>query len=163
MGCNMSSPTKLRRADQGGASQEIGLLARPALRPHFLCPTCARMCRRSRHLRNLRFDYNADGDTLSESVLERFKHKSFEDFQSDRAANQKSTCHLCSIIRSVIECYGNQREQESNPHTPLTLALVRSGVFGNVLWRIQLSLGDKKLDPCIEIASATCAFGSENF
>lgn len=111
------------------------------------------MCQRSRHLRNIRFDSNGDDDMLSESVLERFKHKSFQDFQSDRVANKKFTCHLCSIIRSVIECTGQQQALENNPRTPLTLALVRSGILGNVLWCFQFSLGDNKLDPWIEIAS----------
>ncbi len=100
---------------------------------------------------------------LSESVLEKFKHKSFQDFQSDSVANQKFTCHLCSIIRSVVESTGQQQALENNPRTPLTLALgSRSGILANGLWWFQFSLGDNKLDPWIEIASPSCAFGDGN-
>lgn len=142
MGSNLSSSRNQRVEQQGSP------------RPHFLCSTCANICRMSRHLPRLQFSsFSSLMDILSASEVERFVHKSFQDFPWDGPARQ--SCHLCSIIQSVIENARYRQMLEETPRTPLTLVL--SGHGGD--WSFRLKLGQQELSLFrIEIVSPIGAF-----
>jgi hypothetical protein len=142
MGCNLSTPSDQAVAEPGD--------------PHFLCPTCATICRGSRRLPHLRFSSEDKlMDIIRAAEVELFVHKSYQDFPWDGPARQN--CHLCSIIQSTIENAGYRTYLEETPWAPLTLVL--SGHGGQ--WAFRLKLGQQEL-PLVHIEIVSPMGESEN-